>query len=310
MTIKPGDRIPQAEFATMTADGQQKLSTDVVFDGRKVVLFARAWRLHAHLQHESPAGLPARSSMRIKAKGVDTVACTAVNDVHVMNAWAKATGRRRQDHDAGRRQWRIRARPSASNVDLAEAGMGERSRRYSMIVDNGVVKTLNVEDKPGVNVSGAETILQSALAELPARLLEGAMPWRASSSARSLSSWPAWPFTQCQEIVWRCKRRIEALPELGILHRLLVRRLPAIALPAVNPFADAVLHIGGIDMHLDRARTIERFQRHDRRHQLHAVVGGLRLAAGKLLARAVIVENGAPAAGAGIAGTGAVAYER
>lgn len=157
MTIKPGDRIPHAEFATMTADGQQKLATDVIFAGRKVVLFGvpGAFTPTCSMNH-LPGFLKELDAL--KAKGVDTVACTSVNDVHVMNAWAKASGAdgRILMLADGNGEF---ARAVGLNIDRTKAGMGERSQRYSMIVDNGVVKTLNVEDKPGVNVSGAETIL-------------------------------------------------------------------------------------------------------------------------------------------------------
>lgn len=157
MTIKPGDRIPHTEFATTTADGQQKLATDVVFAGRKVVLFGvpGAFTPTCSLNH-LPGFLKELGALM--AKGVDTVACTAVNDVHVMNAWARATGADGKLLMLADGNGEF-ARAIGLNVDLAKAGMGERSRRYSMIVDNGVLRTLNVEDKPGVNVSGVETIL-------------------------------------------------------------------------------------------------------------------------------------------------------
>lgn len=158
MTIAIGDKLPQVEFMTMTGDGQQKLSTDVVFAGRKVVLFAvpGAFTPTCSMNH-----LPGFLSHidAIKAKGVDSVVCVTVNDVHVVNAWARHAG---VDGKIlmladGNGQF---ARAIGLNVDLAAAGMGERSRRYSMIVENGVVKNLNVEEKSGVNVSGAETILE------------------------------------------------------------------------------------------------------------------------------------------------------
>ncbi len=157
MTIKPGDRIPHAEFAAMTADGQQKLATDVVFAGRKVVLFGvpGAFTPTCSMNH-LPGFL--RELDALKAKGADTIACTAVNDVHVMDAWAKASGADGKILMLADGNGEF-ARAIGLNIDRAEAGMGERSRRYSMIVDNGVVKTLNVEEKSGVNVSGAETIL-------------------------------------------------------------------------------------------------------------------------------------------------------
>ncbi len=158
MTIKPGDKLPQAEFNTMTADGQQKLATDVVFNGRKVVLFAVPGAFTPTCSMNHLPGFVAAFDA-IKAKGVDTIACTSVNDVHVMNAWAKASGADGKilmlaDGNAAF------AKAVGLEKDLAVAGMGLRSSRYSMIVDNGVVKTLNVEEKSGVNVSGAETILQ------------------------------------------------------------------------------------------------------------------------------------------------------
>ena len=158
MTIKIGERLPQAEFNTMTADGNQKLSTDVVFKGRKVVLFAVPGAFTPTCSMNHLPGFVAAVD-QIKAKGVDTIACTSVNDVHVMNAWAKASGADGKilmlaDGNAAF------AKAVGLDIDLAVAGMGHRSRRYSMIVDDGVVKSLNVEEKSGVNVSGAETILE------------------------------------------------------------------------------------------------------------------------------------------------------
>ncbi len=158
MTIKIGDKLPGIEFNTMTADGQQKLATDVVFAGRKVVLFAvpGAFTPTCSMNH-LPGFLTHLDA--IKAKGVDTIACTSVNDVHVMTAWAKhagAEGKILMLAD-GNAEF---AKACGLEKDLNVANMGLRSSRYSMIVENGVVKQLNVEDKSGVNVSGAETILE------------------------------------------------------------------------------------------------------------------------------------------------------
>jgi peroxiredoxin len=157
MTIKIGDKLPAAEFSTMTADGQQKLSTDVVFAGRKVVLFAVPGAFTPTCSMNHLPGFVAKIG-DIKAKGVDTIACTSVNDVHVMSAWAKASGADGKIMMLADGNGDF-ARAVGLAVDLKAAGMGERSRRYSMIVENGVVKALNVEEKSGVNVSGAETIL-------------------------------------------------------------------------------------------------------------------------------------------------------
>lgn len=158
MTIKPGDSLPSAEFNIITADGAQKLSVENVFTGRKVVLFAvpGAFTPTCSMNH-FPGFLAAYDA--IKAKGVDAVACTAVNDAHVMNAWSKASGNDGRILMLADGSGAF-AKAIGLDVDLTANGMGVRSRRYSMIVDNGVVKTLNVETKSGVNVSGAETILE------------------------------------------------------------------------------------------------------------------------------------------------------
>jgi peroxiredoxin len=157
MTIKVGDKLPKAEFTTMTADGQQKLSTDAIFSGRKVVLFAvpGAFTPTCSMNH-----LPGfvQNVAAIKAKGIDTVACVAVNDVFVMDAWGKASGANGNIMMLADGNGDF-ARALGLEFDLTQAGLGKRSKRYSMIVDNGVVKALNVEDKPGVNVSGADTVL-------------------------------------------------------------------------------------------------------------------------------------------------------
>jgi peroxiredoxin len=157
MTIKVGDKLPQSDFLMMTADGAQKVSTDTIFSGRKVVLFAvpGAFTPTCSMNH-----LPGfvQKTEAIKAKGVDTIACVAVNDVHVMNAWSKHSGcdGKIAMLSDGNGEF---ARKLGLEFDLTQAGMGKRSKRYSMIVDDGVVRSLNVEDKPGVNVSGAETVL-------------------------------------------------------------------------------------------------------------------------------------------------------
>jgi glutaredoxin/glutathione-dependent peroxiredoxin len=158
MTIKIGDKLPNVEFSTMTADGQQKLSSEAVFNGRKVVLFAVPGAFTPTCSMNHMPGFLAHFD-EIKAKGVDTIACTSVNDVHVMSAWAKHSGAEGKVLMLADGNGEF-AKACGLVFDLAVAGMGDRSRRYSMIVENGVVKQLNVEDKSGVNVSGAETILE------------------------------------------------------------------------------------------------------------------------------------------------------
>ena len=157
MTIKIGDHLPNVEFNMLTAEGEQNISIDVVFAGRKVVLFAvpgaftptcSAAHLPGYLDHFDA----------IKAKGVDTIVCTAVNDVHVMKAWAKHAGAEGKITMLADGNGTF-ARACGLESDKTASGMGLRSKRYSMVVENGVVMQLNVEDKPGVNVSGADTIL-------------------------------------------------------------------------------------------------------------------------------------------------------
>ncbi|MFO1034444.1 MAG: peroxiredoxin [Hyphomicrobiales bacterium] len=157
MTIKIGDRLPSVEFITTAPDGKQTVTTDGVFVGRKVVLFAVPG---AFTPTCSMAHLPSYIDEyeALKAKGVDTIACTAVNDIDVLRAWSKMSGADGKvmmlaDGNA------TFAKAIGLAKDLTVAGMGLRSSRYSMIVDNGVVTHLNIEDKPGLNVSGADTIL-------------------------------------------------------------------------------------------------------------------------------------------------------
>ncbi len=158
MPIQIGDKIPAAEFISFNADGQIKLTTEQIFKGKKVVLFGvpGAFTPTCSMNH-----LPGfiQHMGEIKAKGVDTIVCTAVNDPHVMKAWSKHTGADDKilmlaDGNAAF------AKAIGLEVDLTAPGMGLRSKRYSMVVEDGLVKQLNVEDKSGVNVSGAETILQ------------------------------------------------------------------------------------------------------------------------------------------------------
>lgn len=157
MTIKIGEKLPSVEFNVMTSDGQQKLSTDVVFAGRKVVLFGvpGAFTPTCSMNH-LPGFLTHFDAL--KAKGVDTIACTSVNDVHVMHAWGQHSGAEGKIMMLADGNGTF-AKACGLEKDLNVAGMGVRSSRYSMIVDNGIVTALNVEDKSGVNVSGAETIL-------------------------------------------------------------------------------------------------------------------------------------------------------
>ena len=157
MTIKMGDKIPAATFKVMTADGTGEMTSEGIFNGRKVVLFAVPGAFTGTCTKAHMPSFLANFDA-IKAKGVDMIACTSVNDVDVMNAWAKSTGAEGKivmlaDGNA------TFAKAVGLEKDFTKSDMGLRSSRYSMIVENGVVKQLNVENKSGVNLSGAETIL-------------------------------------------------------------------------------------------------------------------------------------------------------
>jgi peroxiredoxin len=157
--IKVGDTIPSAKLTAATADGPKEISTDEVFAGKKVVMFAvpgaftptcSARHLPGYLQNIEA----------LKAKGVDTVACIAVNDGFVMGAWAR-------DQDVDGRILMLADGSAAFTksigleLDLTARGLGIRSQRFAMVVDNGVVTSLNVEPPGGFEVSKAEAVLAS-----------------------------------------------------------------------------------------------------------------------------------------------------
>jgi peroxiredoxin len=153
MTIKVGDKLPETTFMTMGPDGAPKpMKTSDVFAGKKVALFAvpGAYTPTCHKQHM--VGF-VQNYDELKKK-VDMVACTAVNDVFVLTAWAKdskADGKIQMLAD-GSAEF---AKKIGLEVDLTARGLGVRSRRYSMIIQDGVVKSLNIEEGTGVEKSGA-----------------------------------------------------------------------------------------------------------------------------------------------------------
>jgi peroxiredoxin len=159
MTIKVGDSLPEATFRVMTADGPAPRSTADIFGGKKVVLFAvpGAFTPTCHRNH-----LPgfAAHAAEIKAKGVDEIAVVAVNDVFVMDAWAKATGAadRITFLSDGSADF---TKAIGLSLDASAGGLGIRSKRYSMVVENSVVKSLAIEESPGkVETSGADALLK------------------------------------------------------------------------------------------------------------------------------------------------------
>jgi peroxiredoxin len=160
MTIKVGDRLPSVTLRQVTPEGPKEINTDEFFRGRKVALFAVPGAFTPACSQRHLPGYVEKAA-DIKAKGVDEVACVAVNDPAVMTAWGKdqrCEGKVSMLAD-GSGDF---ARALGLELDLSKMGLGVRSKRYSMLVDNGIVKSLNVEAQPGqVEASGADAMLRS-----------------------------------------------------------------------------------------------------------------------------------------------------
>ena len=157
MTLKVGDKLPSVTLKTMTEDGPKDVTTDALFSGKKTVLFALPGAFTPGCSMKHVPGF-VRHHDEIKAKGVELIACLSVNDAFVMGAWEK-------DQKAEGKVMML----ADGNADFTKAvglsmdgsgyGMGTRSQRYAAIIENGVVKHLNIETAPGVDASSAETIL-------------------------------------------------------------------------------------------------------------------------------------------------------
>jgi peroxiredoxin len=158
MTIKVGDRFPEATFTVFTAEGPAPKTTDDIFSGKTVALFAvpgaftptcSARHLPGYVDHAAD----------LKAAGIDLIACVSVNDVFVMNAWGKA-------QDVGDDVLMLAdgnaafAKAVGLSFDGSKFGMGERSQRYSMVVKDGVIDKLNVEGGGEFRVSAADYMLE------------------------------------------------------------------------------------------------------------------------------------------------------
>lgn len=157
MTIKVGDAIPAGALGFLGEKGPDSISTDALFSGRKVVLFGVPG---AFTPTCSESHLPSfvANADKILAKGVDQIVCMSVNDPFVMGAWGKTQNAEHllmaADGSA------VFTKALGLELDLTERGLGIRSQRFSMIVDNGQVTHLNVEDGPVFEVSSAEKILE------------------------------------------------------------------------------------------------------------------------------------------------------
>ena len=157
MTIKVGDTVPSATFTVFGPDGPGPLTSDALFKGKKVALFAVPGAFTPTCSAKHVPGFKAHAA-ELKAKGVDTIACVSVNDVFVMKAWG-------EDQGVGGDILMLAdgngdfTRAVGLEMDGARFGMGKRSQRYSLIVDDGVVKEVNIEQGGEFKVSSAEYML-------------------------------------------------------------------------------------------------------------------------------------------------------
>ena len=159
MTIKVGDKIPSAVLMTMTEDGPQAVRTDDFFAGKTTALFAVPGAYTPTCSARHLPGFKDKAS-DLAAQGVDQIACVSVNDAFVMGAWGK-------DQDVGSTVTMLAdgngdfTKALGLELDGSKFGMGQRSQRYSMVVEDGVVKSLNVEEGGEFRVSSADYMLES-----------------------------------------------------------------------------------------------------------------------------------------------------
>ena len=159
MTIQVGEKIPSVKLRTMTAEGPKVVTTEDVFGGKKVALFGLPGAFTPTCSAKHLPGY-VQNAAALKAKGVDTIACISVNDAFVMGAWGK-------DQSVGDKVMMLAdgnaefTRAVGLENDASGYGMGVRSKRYAMVVDNGVVKALNVEKPGSFEVSSAEAVMKA-----------------------------------------------------------------------------------------------------------------------------------------------------
>jgi len=157
MTIAVGDRIPSATLHRMTADGPEKVTTDDLFAGKRVAVFGLPGAFTPTCSARHVPGFLAKAEA-FRAKGVDRIVCVSVNDAWVMDAWGKSQG---VGDDIAMLADGGGAFTKALGlaIDLTGAGLGVRSKRYSMLVEDGVVKALHAEEATGLTISDADTLL-------------------------------------------------------------------------------------------------------------------------------------------------------
>lgn len=158
MPIKVGDNMPPGTLTVATDEGPQKVSAEQFFKGKKVVLFSVPGAFTPTCDAKHLPGFVERAA-EIRGKGVDTIACIAVNDPFVMKAWGKSQGcnGKVQMIADGNAEY---TKALGLEMDATGFGMGIRGQRFALIVDDGVVKSVNVEQKGEFKVSSAESVLE------------------------------------------------------------------------------------------------------------------------------------------------------
>ena len=159
MTIKVGDQLPEATFMTMGADGPEPATTADVFGGKRVALFAVPGAFTPTCSAKHLPGFKDKAA-DLQAKGIDAIACTSVNDVFVMSAWGQDQGVSSDMQMLADGNGAF-AKAIGLELDASGFGMGSRSQRYSMVVNDGVVEALHVEEGGEFRVSSAEHMLEN-----------------------------------------------------------------------------------------------------------------------------------------------------
>jgi peroxiredoxin len=159
MTIQVGDKVPAVSLRVLSPEGPKEITSDELFAGKKVAFFAVPGAFTPTCSQRHLPGYVDKAA-QLKAKGVDTIACVSVNDAFVMGAWAK-------DQNTGDKVMMLAdgsgdfTRAMGLELDATRNGLGKRSQRYSMLVDNGVVTKLHVEAAGKFDVSDADTMLKN-----------------------------------------------------------------------------------------------------------------------------------------------------
>ena len=156
MTVQVGDKVPSCTMKTMGSEGPQDISTEDIFSGKKVLLFSVPGAFTPGCSMTHLPGYVVNAD-KIKAQGVDSIVCMAVNDAFVMGAWGEAQNASELLMLAdGNGEFTAAL---GLELDGTGFGLGKRSQRFAMIVDDGTISALNVEPGAGVDVSSAETMM-------------------------------------------------------------------------------------------------------------------------------------------------------